>query len=338
MSTKVKEIIALVAIVIFSLIFYIGKVNGWKTIEFSFTVSMVIIFLLVLSLLWILILTIKGKMIERRIVFLYVGVAVTLPLFMGISQKIKSSPEVIALYESVDALPAGSKVLVSFDYDPPSAPELQPMAEAFLQLCFEKDLKVIAMGLWPQGPQQANLAFDKIFASEKLKDKKFVYGIDYVNLGFQTGNEFVIQRMGSSFKSMFPTDYVGTAYNELPLVKNIKNFSNIDYCFNLSAGFPGTVEWIQIGVDRFGVLLGAGNTAVQAPQIYPYLNAKQLTGLLGGMNGAAEFEVLTDNPGKGTKFMLSQSFSHMVVIAFVLIGNVAFFMGGRKSHLHGKEE
>ncbi|RKX21543.1 MAG: hypothetical protein DRP35_04015 [Candidatus Zixiibacteriota bacterium] len=338
MSTKVKEILAVIVITIFCLIFYIGKINGWETIEFSSTVSMVIIFLLVLSLVWILILTIKGKMIERRIVFLFVGIAVTLPLFMGISQKIKSSPEVVSLYESVDALPAGSKVLISFDYDPPSAPELQPMAETFLHLCFEKNLKVITMGLWPQGPQQASLAFEKVFSSEKLKGRKFEYGVDYVNLGFQTGNEFVIQRMGSSFKSMFPTDYVGNAYDDLPLVKNIKNFSNIDYCFNLSAGFPGTVEWIQIGVDRFGVLLGAGNTAVQAPQIYPYLNAKQLTGLLGGMNGAAEFEVLTGNPGKGTKFMLSQSFSHMVVIAFVLIGNVAFFMSGRKSQLLGNEE
>ena len=53
------------------------------------------------------------------------------------------------------------------------------------------------------------------------------------------------------------------------------------------------------------------------------------------MNGAAEFESLSGIPGKGTKFMLSQSFSHMVVIAFVLIGNVAFIMSGRKSALKG---
>ena len=115
----------------------------------------------------------------------------------------------------------------------------------------------------------------------------------------------------------------------------IKNFSNIDFSFNLSAGFPGTVEWVQIAADRYGVALGAGNTAVQAPQMYTYLHAKQLQGLLGGMSGAAEFEGLVEHPGKGTKFMLSQSFAHMVVIAFVLIGNVAFFMGGRKKALKG---
>ena len=184
-----------------------------------------------------------------------------------------------------------------------------------------------------QGPQQANLALEKVFEAEEIQAKDLEYGVDYVNLGFQTGNEFVIQRMGSSFKSMFPTDYEGTPYDDLPLVKNVKNFSNIDYCFNLSAGFPGSVEWVQIATDRYDVDLAAGNTAVQAPQMYAYYQGSQLVGLLGGMNGAAEFERLAEFTGKGTKFMLSQSFAHMVVIAFVLIGNVAFFMGDRKSAL-----
>jgi len=139
--------------------------------------------------------------------------------------------------------------------------------------------------------------------------------------------------MGSDFRSMFPTDYRGTPYEQIPLVKNVKNFSNIDYCFNLSAGFPGTREWVQIAVDRYGVILGAGNTAVQAPQMYPFMRAGQLVGLLGGMVGAAEFELLTKWIGKGTKFMISQSFAHVIVIAFIIIGNVAFFRSERKTGL-----
>jgi hypothetical protein len=335
MSTRVKEIIAMVLVTIFVVVFYLGKLAGWHPIEFSTTVSYVCISVLVVALLWILVLTLQGKLIGRRIVFLFVGVSLTIPLFMTLEQDINVSPEVRSIFDTVNNLPVGSRVLVSFDYDPPTAPELQPMAEAFLRLCFEKDLKVIIMGLWPQGPQQANLALEKVLEKESVSEKNLQYGIDYVNLGFQTGNEFVIQRMGTSFKSMFQTDYQGTPYDDIPLVKNIKNFSNIDYSFNLSAGFPGTVEWVQIGVDRYGLLLSTGSTAVQAPQVYPYLNAGQLNGILGGMNGAAEFEKVTTYKGKGTKYMLSQSFSHIVVIAFVIIGNVAFFRSGRKSKLKG---
>ena len=334
MSTRVKEIIALACIVVFSAGFYLRKIGGGEAVEFSPLMSGIVIGLLSLSLVWILILTIRGQLIERRVVFLYVGIAVSLPLFMTITQKIGVTPDVVSMYESMMKLQPGSKVLVSFDYDPPSAPELQPMAESVLRLCFERDLKVIIMGLWPQGPEQANLALDKVLAEEAIAAKGLEYGVDYVNLGFQTGNEFVIQRMGTSFKSMFPTDYAGTLYDELSLVRNVKNFSNIDYGVNLSAGFPGSVEWVQIAVDRYGMLLGIGNTAVQAPVMYAYLNAGQLTGILGGMSGGAAFEKVCGTPGKATKFMLSQSFAHMVVIAFVIIGNIAFFIGGKKSALN----
>ncbi|MEW5993940.1 MAG: hypothetical protein AB1744_06045, partial [Candidatus Zixiibacteriota bacterium] len=309
------------------------KEFGGTGIEFSTLVSGLVILLITLSLVWILVLTIQGRLIERRVVFLYVGIAVALPLFMTLSQRISASPEVRAIVDAVNELPEGSKVLVAFDYDPPSAPELQPMAEAFLYYCFHRDFKVIVMGLWPPGPQQASLAFEEVLKDERIRPKNLKYGHDYVNLGFQAGNEFVIQRMGSDIGSMFPRDYRGNAYQDLPLVRNVKNFSHIDYVFNLSAGFPGTREWVQVAVDRYGARLGGGNTAVQAPQMYPFLDAGQLTGLAGGMSGAAELEYLTEWKGKGTRFMLSQSFAHMVVIAFIIIGNVAFFRSGRKSKL-----
>lgn len=337
MNTRMKEILVFAVILILCVVAYINKVTGGSGFQFSFTISLIIIILILASLVWILVLTIRGHVVERRIVFLYIGIAVTLPLFMSLTQKIKVSPEVKILYENVSQLPPGSRVLISFDYDPPSAPELQPMAESFIRYCFLNDLKVIVMGLWPQGPLQANQAINRILEEDAIQAKNLQYGVDYVNLGFQTGNEFVIQRMGSDFKSMFATDVNGTTYDDLPLVKNVKNFSNIDFSLNLSAGYPGTIEWVQVAVDRYGLKMAAGNTAVQAPQVYPYLRSTQLKGLLGGMSGAAEFESVVEMPDKGTKFMLSQSFAHMIVIAFIIIGNVAFFMSGRKNRLKKKE-
>ena len=331
MSTRMKEIIVVALVLIFTFIVYLGKVMGWMdTIQFSPMVSMLIIVVICILLAIIFVLTLRGKLIDRRMVFLFVGVAVVLPFFMTITQKIRISPEVQQLYDAVEKLHPGSKVLISFDYDPPSAPELQPMAESFLRLCFQRDLKVIIMGLWPQGPQQADMALDVVFEDEDIKAKNLQYGVDYVNLGFQTGNEFVIQRMGSDFESMFQKDMKGNLYNDLPLVRNIKNFSNIDYSLNLSAGYPGTQEWVQVAVDRYGLPMGGGNTAVQAPMMYTYVNTGQLQGLLGGMNGAAEFESVCNFLGKGTKFMLSQSFAHAIVIAFIIIGNAAFLVGRKK--------
>lgn len=275
--------------------------------------------------------------IDRRWIFIFVFLALTVPMFLNVDFDLAISSEVASIYDAFNELQPGSKVLMSFDYDPPSAPELQPMADAILKYCLKKRLKIIIIGLWPQGPIQANQAIQKAFSEPDINEEDYVYGVDYVNLGFQAGNEFVIQRMGSSFAEMFKKDYAGNRYEELPLMRGIKNFNDIDFSFNFSAGYPGTVEWVQVAVDRYHVRLAAGNTAVQAPQVYPYFNAGQLVGLAGGMRGAAELEGVfaqqesgsIDYKDKGTKYMFSQTIAHAVVMFFIVIGNIAYFILGR---------
>jgi hypothetical protein len=268
--------------------------------------------------------------IDRRVIFLFVALAVAAPFFLNISQNIVISQEVRTGFDEMEQLQPGAKVLVPCDYDPPSAPELQPMAIATFKYCLENDLKFIILGLWPQGPQQANAALADAIG-RPLTDtivyngKNWVYGRDWVNLGFQAGNELVIQRMGSSIPAAFPRDYRGIPLEELPLMGGVQNFDNVDFVVNISAGYPGIYEWVQFGVDRFGVALFGGTTAVQAPLVYPYYGSGQLRGIMGGLKGAAEFEKLVKMRGRATQFMLSQSFAHIIVIIFIIVGNVAYF-------------
>ena len=263
--------------------------------------------------------------IDRRIIFIFIAAAIALPLFFRVSMRMQVTPVVKKVYDAIESLPAGSKVLVSFDYDPGSMPELQPMAEAFFMHCFRKDLKVIIMGLWPQGPLQAIIALEKVFKDEDIKAKNPQYGIDYVNLGYTAGNEVVIDRMGHDFRESYPKDIKGTPLSEIPLMRGVRNYDNVDLILNLSAGYPGTMEWVQYGVDVFHVKLAAGNTAVQAPSMYPYLQSKQLAGVLGGMKGGAEYEVALGIPGKAMSYMFSQAIAHGVICLFIIIGNIAFF-------------
>jgi hypothetical protein len=274
--------------------------------------------------------------IDRRWIFLFVAVALTIPFFLGLSCKSYISPEVKSLFAALEELRPNSKVIASFDYDPASEPELNPMADAFLKYAFHHRFKVICMGLWPQGPLEVNRSLDRVLADPEIAKLNLQYGVDYVNLGFQSGNEFAIQGMGASIHNVFPSDVHGTTTSDIPIMKDARDFSNIDFVFNLSAGYPGTVEWVQVGVDRYRVKLGAGNTAVQAPLVYPYLGSGQLKGLLGGMKGGAEFESLTGRTGKATRFMVSQTFAHLVVILFIVVGNVAFFAARRRDRGAGR--
>ncbi|HLG93523.1 MAG TPA: hypothetical protein VI546_01670, partial [candidate division Zixibacteria bacterium] len=253
-----------------------------------------------------------------------------LPLFYTIRQPIAVSPEGRAYYEAIENLPAGSEVLLSFDFDPPSSPELQPMAEATFKQLFTKNCKLVVIGLWPQGPQQAERALASALKDPRFTEKKLEYGVDYANLGFMAGDEVVIQKMNSDIPSTFPSDYKGNATVSLPVMQGVKNYKNFDFIISFSAGFPGTREWVQFCVDRSGSKMIAGCTAVQAPENYPYFSSRQLQGLLVGMKGAAEYETVSGQPGKGISFMGSQSVAHLIVMLFVILGNIAYFVTRRK--------
>ena len=163
MSRRMIEMLVMATVILLTVFVYVGRYNNWfGTIKFSTAISVGVILLILGGLLWVLARTIQGHPAERRIVFLFIGIAISLPLFMSLTQKISVSPETKELMAGLEPLPPGSKVLVTFDYDPSSAPELQPMAETFFRFAFDRHYKVIIMGLWPQGPQQANLALNSI--------------------------------------------------------------------------------------------------------------------------------------------------------------------------------
>src|ERR1044072_1619533 len=89
--------------------------------------------------------------IDRRIIFLVIGLCTLLPLLYPVALPIRISPEVRSIYDYIETLPEGSVCLLSIDLDPASKPELHPQAIALLRHAFRKNLRVVAMTLWVSG-------------------------------------------------------------------------------------------------------------------------------------------------------------------------------------------
>ena len=264
------------------------------------------------------------RSIDRRIIFVLIFVAVVWPLIQPMRLPIGVSPPVQTLYDAVEAIPPGSIVMLGADYSPDTMPELQPMVETFLRHAFERDLRVVVACLWPASPPLVERAMTPL-AEEYGKE----YGVDYVNLGYMAGGIVTLLGMGASIPITFPSDYGGTPVTEIPLMQEVENFDDIAFVMEVSAGTPGTREWVQQVQGRYRVALGSGTTAVGAPNFYPYVQSGQLTGLLGGLKGAAEYETLIGHPGDATKGMDAQSIVHALVVVFILFGNVVYLLSLR---------
>ncbi|MFH1422215.1 MAG: hypothetical protein ABIH42_05830 [Planctomycetota bacterium] len=265
--------------------------------------------------------------IDRRLIFLVIATAIIISLFIPMGLEVAINPSVKSVYDKIESLPAGSVVLISNDYDPSSKPELYPMTIALLRHCFKKDLKVVLMTLWITGE---NLAADALYkVAAEFKDKK--EGEDFIFLGAKVGGSAVIMQMGQDIAAAFPRDFKKVDITEIPLMKNIKTLSDFNYVISLTAGVPGIDTWIQYGSDYFRrgkpkVEFGGGCTGVMAAQYFPYIASGQLNGLIGAIKGAAEYEALANTIDKATSAMDAQSITHLIIIAFVIIGNLAYFM------------
>ena len=264
-----------------------------------------------------------GK-IDRRIVFLIIGIVVLIPIIFGLKMSVQISPAVQSAYNAINDLKPGSAVMISIDYDAASMPELQPMLIAILRHCFDKNLKVILIDFWPLGLPIGTQGLEQV-----AKEYKKKYGIDYVNLGYRPGDIAVMLRMGLEIRNVFYGDISGTPLDSLPMMDNIHNYDDIAVVVGLEAGSMGDY-WVQYVNARFKQKLILGVTAVMAANAYPYVQSGQIEGLIGGLKGAAEYERLVHHPGFAHVGMASQSWAHVAIVIFIILGNIGFFVERRK--------
>ncbi|MFH0777809.1 MAG: hypothetical protein V2A71_04175 [Candidatus Eisenbacteria bacterium] len=278
--------------------------------------------------------------VDKRYIYLFIAAGTIIPIIFLLGLPVSITPPTRMAFERIEnQLRPGDVVLVSFDYGPSSAPENAPMADAVLRHCFSKGLRVVVIALYPLGGlSEAVTEVNKVAA----EFPGLRYGVDYVNLGYKDGAQAVMRKMAESIHAVFPADVNGTPVAQIPMMQTIRNYSDVDLAASLATGIIGE-WWANLVNAQFGVPVIVGPTAVSAPKYYAYLEARQMVGLLGGLKGASEYERLVIDkypklaevyatPGLYTamKGMDVQSIVHMIMIGFIIFGNVVFFAQKRK--------
>ena len=265
--------------------------------------------------------------IDRRWIFLIIAAVVIVPLIFPVGLPIRPTDTTKNVYDSIEKLPSGSKVLLSVEYSPSTRPENHPMTISILRHLFKNNHKVFITCLWPDGQFMAQDAINQVAKQEFNK----TYGVDYVFLGFRPGNEAVVKGIVSNLRKLYTVDVYQKKIDEIPLMNGINNFKDFDFLFSSSAGFPGTIEWVQYASDPTGIPMASGVTSIQVNEVMPYVQAGQMVGVLAGMPGAAEYEALIDQKGSATSGMDAQSVAHLVIVLFIILGNLSFFIERNRS-------
>lgn len=271
----------------------------------------------------------KLDSLDRRIIFLIIGLVVLLPLLFPLNLPVEATGLTRDAFEAIHNLPDDATVLMSFEYGPSTKPEIHPMAVSVLRHFLSRGYKVVIMCLWPDGLFMAREAIDEVLNDEKFSS--LVYGVDYVNLGYRPGNEAVIKGITKSFAANYTVDSRQTDIIDIPLMNDVRTAADVDFIFSLSAGYPGAIEWVLYASDPLQIPVSSGNASIQVNQLLPYVKSGQMQGIIAGMPGAAEYEALMEEyglwptRGQAAKSMDAQSIAHLVIVLFIILGNISYF-------------
>lgn len=265
-----------------------------------------------------------GRHTTRRIIFLLVLLSVALPLLFNINLSHTASGEIEQAYANIEQLPDSAAVLISFDFEASAIAEIRPLAEALLHHAFKKNLKVIGVSLFAEGTALGEQMLISIAAEHGRE-----YGRDYAYLGYRPQYVAAILAMGESIPAEFPLDYYGTTIENLPVMDRIDNYENLALVVSIADGSMPTY-WTEYAVAAYDVDLEVALTATMATAYYPYLSSGQIKGLIAGLKGAAEYELLLKQPGGGKRGLFAQSVSQVLIILVIVAGNVADYRRRRK--------
>jgi len=268
----------------------------------------------------------KLQTIPREVLYILVIISMIVPLLNPLGLPIPISPQTRTLFESLETLQPGDVFVQFVDYSAGSMSFHEPGFIAVSYEAAKKGAKLVMLSSAVEGPLMYDIAINKM--KPFLDAEGYVYGTDYVFLGYTAGAETALAAIASDIKSVFSTDQYGTPINNLPLMQNVNNYADYKMIISYTMGSPES--FVRQFNTQYGVIVHIHCGEMMTPTILPFWASGQITGLLNGGVGAAELEVLVQRPGDAVKLTDVYSFSNLIVFVFLIIGNIGFIMKGGK--------
>ncbi len=268
--------------------------------------------------------------IDRRWLYLGLWLAACLPLLIPMRLPIYVTPETRRLYEFIERCPPDKVVLVDSAWDAGSMGENEGQVEVVFEHLLRRRIKfvVISVEITPLGPQFADRVIERL-VREKFPDRR--YGVDWVNLGYTRGGWRAMQQIAKDIRLQYRQDTRGYSLDDarhLPLMQRVRNINDIYLIYSVT--YSPMEDWISFVHEVYGTPIAFGCAGIQSTTYYRYLLSGQLTGMLVGVRGAAEYDALLHpNPrertSRATRLIVPQSFGHLMVILAILIGNLGYW-------------
>ena len=277
-------------------------------------------------------LLIRSQRIDRRVLYILLALVLSAPFLFSVPvPPTVVSPQTRSFYDTIEEIardPVANKKLVILccNYDSGTMAENETQAEAVMRHLMQHHLKFAIFDFaYPQGRELAQQ-----FADSIEKKYNYQYGRDYVNWGYRPTGAIVplLKSAVRDVPGTLKTDIHGSDLSSIPVMAGVKTVEDIGLIVEVtpSETLPTWLQFFQhTGKEAIPTLYCP--TRVMAPQAFPFLKSGQIQGMLSGLNGTIEYEGLIHEQGFATRASASLSYSHLLIIAMIVLGNIGMFAG-----------
>lgn len=286
--------------------------------------------------------------LDRRVVYVFVLIALTTPLLLDFGMFPAKMTTAERAHDAVEALPVGDGkvVWIAMDWGPSTQAENMPQTAVFMEHLMRRQIPFCISSItytaepfMKSVPQQIADKLNEENASKGI-DRRYEYGRDWANIGYRPAPALFVRGLAKSkdVAGYLSVDARGTPITEVPCLAGVKTIRD----FSLLAEFTGLVGafniWVQFfQTEDYRPAFVHGCTSITIPEAFIYLDSGQIQGLFEGVAGAAYYSQLVKgddfdpvrNPDLATKFMMSLSLAHLVIIFFIILGNVGLWLQKR---------
>ncbi len=276
--------------------------------------------------------------VDRRVLYVFLLLAVTLPFFVKFRVPVAISPPTKALYDAIEELPENSFVLFGPDYSAGTRGENGAQTEVLLRhLMLMWHKKKIRFGILAFDPQGKTLAQNISLRLQEEYNKQgygIKEGVSWVNFGYRVDQQNFVRALVKDVPNTLAKDIHDQPVGALEVMKGIHSAKDVAMILNVNPTNSYTI-YIQFMQGPYKIPMGLAPTAVMAPEAFNYLDSGQIVGMLQGLQGAVEYEQMLDTFGRATRASNSLSVAHLLLIGFIILGNIAMVLERSKQRKAG---
>lgn len=233
------------------------------------------------------------------------------------------SEESQKVFKTLESIKPGSKVMILVNYGPEGRAELEEALSTLITFLAKRESGIIFVSMIPAGIESVSTAVEKSLSTLKGSEIRYLYGRDYINLGYIAGGSIAAGMLAGHLTEMRVHDIYSNELKNMPVMNGINSFNDLSGFFEFSSmkidDIPGAVM-ISMFSRESSVPVTVFCTADTVLEYAPFVKSGTVGSIAGGFRNIVAVTKMLDPDSNDDKRYLICSAVLLYMLAVIAAG------------------